>query len=140
VGKNLKVISSAALLISFFLPWFSNPPEHLSGLTIAQMLTSPVYAYFLEGYSSLAYLLYLIPVLAILSLIKSKVRVLTLATAILSFILIAILTPEIGLEYLSFGGYLTYIAAIVLFIASFSKDTGKKKEDGSSKYHDLNIP
>ncbi|OZM56452.1 hypothetical protein CIB95_11800 [Lottiidibacillus patelloidae] len=127
--KNVKMGLSALLLLSFFLPWFSMDflitDANISGFKLVEVFTSELVV-MLDSFANIFYVLYLIPVLAVISLITAKSRVWSMIAGIFTLLicLVAVSMARDGapiFTFLAYGGYLTFLSAIGLLVTSFLK-------------------
>jgi hypothetical protein len=138
--KNVKMGLSGLLLLSFFLPWFSMnlliTDAGISGFKLVGVFTSELVV-MLDSFANIFYVLYLIPVLAIISLITAKSRVWSMIASIFTLFVcfVAVSMARDGapiFTFLDYGGYLTFLSAIGLLVTSFMK-----VEEISSKSHSV---
>jgi hypothetical protein len=127
--NKLKIGLSGILILAFFLPWFSIDliitEGSISGFKLVEVFTSEIVLMFESG-AKVFYVLYLIPLLAFMALIKAKSRVWSLMagifTLLICFVAVRIANEGIPLfEFLDYGGYLTFLSAIGLVVTSFMK-------------------
>ena len=143
VWKNPIAICAMVLLIAFFLPWAGIFGKTIAGYNIgiigprlAQASAELIGEY--DPRWMLSLLLYLIPILSVITLILSSLkinkweRIFGFLTGILPVIGIVYLTSEIGddlFNFAEFGLYITLLAAIGILIASFIPFPQPKKEE-----------
>lgn len=126
----IRMVLAGVLLLSFFLPWFSVSSLlgnlNISGFKLVDYLTSEL-ALFISSIGLIFYVLYLIPIFAVVTLVKKGDKKWSRITGIVTFLLaifVALIAKDGAglLFFLSFGGYLTLLSSLGLIITSFMED------------------
>jgi ribosomal protein L37E len=130
--KKVKMVSLVALIVAFFLPWIHYDFDeyfnevYVSGLNMAEIMTSDLIAYFDPEIAKMYYFLYLIPILSVIGIIFIKSRIAGIIASIVPlYVALISLISSVDSKYWDFslgiGIYITSIAGIVLFISSCFK-------------------
>ncbi|MGM8216452.1 hypothetical protein ACLIA0_12855 [Bacillaceae bacterium W0354] len=125
---KIKFILTMLLFIAFFLPWFSAnimfSKLTISGFQFVGLLTSEL-GHWVKALPSIFYLIYILPLLAIISLIKIKSRGWSFLAGTYGLLICLFAFSLVDNEsstfvnIISFGGYITLLSSIGLVITSF---------------------